>query len=76
MSRELAHYSDVFMNVKQVSNYLNLNEKKIYEQQKKNNRNINKSAKDIYNKKNTSKLWNAFSFSHSRQRLSILLPSS
>jgi len=30
MSRELAHYSDVFMNVKQVSNYLHLNEKKIY----------------------------------------------
>lgn len=30
MSRQLAHYSDVFMNVKQVSDYLHLNEKKIY----------------------------------------------
>lgn len=30
MSRQLSHYPDVFMNVKQVSNYLHLNEKKIY----------------------------------------------
>jgi putative molybdopterin biosynthesis protein len=30
MSKQLIHYSDVFMNVKQVSNYLHLNEKKIY----------------------------------------------
>jgi putative molybdopterin biosynthesis protein len=30
MSKQLAHYSDVFMNVKQVSDYLHLNEKKIY----------------------------------------------
>tara|TARA_B110000114_G_scaffold181308_1_gene218540 strand:- start:7241 stop:8155 length:915 start_codon:yes stop_codon:yes gene_type:complete len=30
MSKQLIHYSDVFMSVKQVSNYLHLNEKKIY----------------------------------------------